>query len=102
MILLCFTTCSSLEEARKIAKELLAKRLIACANIIPKIESHYLWKERLEKGNEALLALKTKRELQGNVEEEIKRLHSYKLPAIEFVEASAGKEVREWVEGETK
>ena len=100
--LICFTTSTNAAEARKIAKTLLKKKLIACANIIPKIESHYLWKGRLEKGNETLLILKTKRELQGRVEEEIKRLHSYELPVIEFVETSVSAPVQEWVEKETK
>ncbi len=99
--LICFTTCSSKEEARKIAKDLLAKRFIACANIIPKIESHYLWKGKLEKANETLLILKTRKELQASVEKEIKKLHSYELPAIEFVDASVSAPVQKWVEGET-
>lgn len=102
MTLLCFATCADATEARKIAKELLAKRLIACANLVPGIESHYWWKGKLKKGNEALLILKTRKELKEKLEGEIRKLHSYDLPVIEFVEASVGKEVEKWIEGETK
>ncbi len=102
MTLLCFVTCANAREAREIAKALLDKKLVACANILPGVESHYWWKGKREKGSEAMLILKTKKELQSKVEEEIKRLHSYELPVIEFVEASVGKEVQEWVKGETE
>lgn len=102
MTLLCFVTCASPEEARRIAESLLDKRLVACANILAGVESHYLWKGRREKGEEALLILKTRKELQERVREEIKKLHSYELPVIEFVEAAVSEKVREWVKGETK
>ncbi len=102
MTSLCFVTCANEGEAREIAKTLLKKRLVACANLLPKIESHYLWKGKLEKGNEALLILKTRKGLENTVAREIKKLHSYELPVIEFVEASVGKEVQEWIERETK
>jgi periplasmic divalent cation tolerance protein len=102
MTLLCFVTCKNSAEARRIASALLEKRLVACANLVPSIESHYRWKGKLEKAEEGLLILKTKRELQNKVEEEIKKLHSYELPVIEFVEANVGKAVQEWTEGETE
>lgn len=102
MTLLCFVTCSDAEQARKIASALLKKRLVACANLVPGIESHYWWQGKLEKGTEVLMILKTRKELQASVEKEIKKLHSYELPVIEFVEANASKEVQEWVERETR
>ena len=102
MTLLCFVTCANAREAREIAKTLLKKRLVACANIIPKIESHYLWKGKLEKGKEALLILKTRKELREKVEEEIRKLHSYELPVMDFFETSLNKEADKWLEGETE
>ena len=101
MTLLCFVTCSSPEEARKIADSLLEKRLIACANILTGVESHYLWKGKLEKGSEALLILKTGKGLQAKVEKEIKKLHSYELPVIEFFDVKTSKVVEKWIEKET-
>lgn len=102
MALLCFVTCANAAEARKIAKALLGKGLVACANILPKIESHYRWKGKLCKDNEALLILKTRKALQQKLSGEIRKLHSYELPSIEFVSARAGKEVEDWIKKETK
>ena len=101
MAALIFLTCKNSAEARKIALELLRKKLVACANIVPKIESHYLWKSKIEKSKEALLILKTRKGLRKKVEAEIKKMHSYELPVIEFIEVKTGKEVEKWVEGET-
>jgi len=102
MTLLYFATCANAAEARKIAKVLLEKKLVACANIVPKIESHYWWKGKLEKANETLLILKTKKELQKQVEKEIKSIHSYKLPVMDFFETKMNKEAEKWLEKETK
>lgn len=99
---LIFVACKNSKEARKIAKALLHKRLAACANIIPKVESHYRWKGKIENAGEALLILKTRKKLRAKVEKEIKKLHSYELPAIEFIEAKAGKEIEKWIGTETK
>ena len=102
MTLLCFVTCKDEEEAKKISKSLLEKKLVACASIVPKIESAYRWKGKLESSSEALLILKTRKGLKEEVMAEVKKLHSYELPVIEFVEAGSEQTVEEWVEEETK
>ncbi|HSX04190.1 MAG TPA: divalent cation tolerance protein CutA, partial [Rhabdochlamydiaceae bacterium] len=45
-------TCRNLEEARKVARHLIEKKLVACANIIPHIESLYLWNDKIETDQE--------------------------------------------------
>mgnify|MGYP001592509352 CR=1 FL=1 len=52
-------TAPDLKTARKLAKAALEARLIACANLVPGIESHYRWQGKVERGNEVLLVLKT-------------------------------------------
>jgi len=89
MALLCFVTCRDEKEARKIAEKAVEKRLAACANIIPSIESHYRWRGKLENASEAMLILKTRENLREQLSAEIKKIHSYELPAIEFIEAGA-------------
>jgi periplasmic divalent cation tolerance protein len=37
----------------------LKARLAACVNLVPRMESHYWWQGRLEKGAEVLMVLKT-------------------------------------------
>ncbi len=75
-------TTSSLLEAKKIAKALLNKKLCACVNIIPKINSMYVWKGTLHDEKEVLLVIKTKKELFKQVSTEVKRLHSYTVPEV--------------------
>src|SRR5207245_4508124 len=56
---LVLVTAPDVPAARKLAKAALQARLIACANLIPKIESHYWWQGKIESGAEVLLLLKT-------------------------------------------
>ena len=52
---LIYITTSGANEAESIARTLLEKRLIACANILPAATSFYYWEGRLEKADEAVL-----------------------------------------------
>ena len=52
-------TAPDLKTARALAKAALAARLIACANLLPKVESHYTWKGKTERSDEVLVILKT-------------------------------------------
>ncbi len=56
---IAFVTAPDLKTARRLASLALEARLIACANIVPKIESHYWWQDKIERGGELLLILKT-------------------------------------------
>jgi len=102
MSILILVSCKNAREARKIAKALLGKKLVACANIVPKVESHYWWKKKIRKDSESLLLLKTNKRLQGLALKVIEKEHSYKLPVIELVEAKADSLVEKWIEKETK
>lgn len=102
MSILIFVTCKNTAEARKIAKALLKRKLAACANIVPKMESHYWWKGKLRKDSEALLIAKTSKRLEGLALKVIEKEHSYDLPVIELVEARADTKVEKWIEKETK
>lgn len=102
MPLLVFVTCSSADEAKRIARHLLEKRLVACANIVPRVESHYWWKGKLVEDNEALLILKTMARLSEEVRGEIEKLHSYEAPVIEFLSTEMNKKAMQWLDSETK
>ena len=58
---LVLVTAPNLKIARRLAREALRARLIACANLVPKIESHYRWQGKIESSPEVLLLLKTTR-----------------------------------------
>ena len=87
---LIMVTCSSQEEARRISERLLAKQLVACASILPKMESRFWWKGRLDRAVEFLVTMKTKQANFKKIESEIKRVHSYEVPEIIAVPIVAG------------
>ena len=73
-------TAPDLKTARALAKAALEARLIACANIVPKIESHYWWQGKIESGKEVLLILKTKKAKLHALEELVLAQHPYETP----------------------
>lgn len=70
-------TAPDLKTARRLARAALKAKLVACANLVPKIESHYRWREKLEVGNEVLLILKTTRRNLPELEKLVLALHPY-------------------------
>lgn len=76
-------TAPDLKTARKLARVALEQRLIACANLIPKLESHYRWQGRIESGAEVLLIMKTTAGLVRSLERTVLANHPYDTP--EFV-----------------
>ncbi len=45
-------TAPDLKTARKLAQAALQAKFVACANLVPKIESHYWWQGKLERGDD--------------------------------------------------
>jgi len=76
-------TVPDVKTGRRLARAALEARLIACANLIPRIESHYWWQGRIEAGAEVLLILKTTGARLAALESLILALHPYDTP--EFV-----------------
>lgn len=74
------TTASSEEEATKIARHLVERRLAACVNIVPRITSIYRWKNKVEEAGEWLLVVKTTAAAFASVREMIAEVHSYEVP----------------------
>jgi len=97
-----FVACKNGKEAEKIAIALLKKRLVACANIVPKISSLYWWKGKIVQEEEALLLLKTLKKNQKKIIQEIKKIHSYSIPCIEFMGVKTNKECEKWLWREIK
>jgi len=93
-----FTTAGSQEEAVKIAHSLVERRLAACVNIVPRIESVYRWQGKVESATEWLLLIKTQAKLFEGVRDAVKELHSYDLPECVMLEVSAGiQEYLDWI-----
>ena len=96
------TTVGVKEEAERIGRRLVDRRLAACAQIAGPIKSIYRWKGKIEEAEEWQCIIKSRRSYYREIEEEIKTLHSYELPeiiAFDINEASA--EYADWIVLET-
>ncbi len=75
-------TANSEEQARTIAHDLLAKKLIACANLVP-VNSLFMWDGQLQDEREVLMIIKTQSSVfKDKVIEAVKALHSYDVPEV--------------------
>jgi len=72
-----------MKTARRLARAALEARLAACANLVPKLESHYWWQGKMCRATEVLIVLKTTAGKLGALEKLIVAEHSYDTP--EFV-----------------
>jgi periplasmic divalent cation tolerance protein len=101
--IIIFITASSSEEAKTIATALVEDKLVACVNIIPQIRSIYWWEGKVCQDDEVMLVSKTKRALFTSIVDQVKSLHSYKVPEIIAFSISEGlPEYLSWIEEVTQ
>ncbi len=96
-----YITNPSKEEAVKLARHLLEKKLIACANIFP-ITSVYRWEGKIAEEGEFVLIGKTFEEKFEKVKTEVEKIHPYKIPCITKIPVEPNKKYLDWLEGEIK
>jgi periplasmic divalent cation tolerance protein len=82
------TTVGSLEEARRLARVIVERKLAACAQL-SQIESFYPWKGSLQNEPEIRISFKSTEQNYRSLEAAIVELHPYELPAIHAVEVVA-------------
>ncbi len=88
--IIVFSTVPTIEEAKSIARKLVEKKLAACVNIIPSIESIYFWKEEICEDKEVLMIIKTTLERFSMLEKVILDNHSYTCPEIIYTSIEGG------------
>jgi periplasmic divalent cation tolerance protein len=77
-----YVTCASVNEAREIARSLVAERLIACANIIDGMQSVYWWQGQVAEDSETVLLLKTRADRVETTIARVRALHGYEVPCV--------------------
>jgi periplasmic divalent cation tolerance protein len=88
--------------ADKLANELVERKLAACVNIIPKVKSVYRSEGKVEKADELLLTIKTRRALVLEIGEFIRKNHPYDLPETISLPIGAGtKQYLDWIGANT-
>jgi periplasmic divalent cation tolerance protein len=77
-----FSTFPDVETARKISRELVDSALVACASIIPVLESIYYWNEKVETSTESLAIFKLTAARYSEFESRLCALHPYDVPEV--------------------
>jgi len=92
-------TAPDMKTARKLTKAALEARLIACANLIPRIESHYWWQGKVERSAEVLMVSKTTSRCVAALEKLIVRKHPYDTPEFVVLPLNRGnKRYLDWLQ----
>ncbi len=96
------STFESADDAARVGRELVARRLAACVNIVPGVRSIYRWQGQVEDAGEVLAVVKTR---QGRLRELVAALtdlHPYTLPEILVLPSAGGSGAyAAWVIAET-
>ena len=94
------TLCNKKEIADKIIESLLQKKLVAGSQIY-EVYSKYWWDNNIEESKEYKLEFRTKESLFTEIENEIKKIHDYKVAEISYYEIKgAGREFMDWIDSE--
>lgn len=95
---ICWTS-GSIDEARKVSRYLVQERHVACAQIIPWIESIYMWNNQLETTQESKVVMKTHRNNFEAIKKIIIENCKYQIPEIIFHAIDGGnEEYMQWLQ----
>jgi periplasmic divalent cation tolerance protein len=83
-------TAPNLRVARVLARGAVQAKLVACANLLPRIESHYWWQGKLESDGEALILFKTTKARLPALEKFILANHPYDTPEFLALPMASG------------
>lgn len=83
-------TCPTSEVGGTLARELVARGLVACVSLVPGVRSIYRWKGEICEDQEVMLVMKTTLARLGELMEVIPSLHPYEVPEILALPVDAG------------
>ena len=81
-VLVVLVTCPTRRHATRVARAVIAKRVAACVNILPGLESVFWWAGKVDSARETLLLIKTTASCFGLLRDTVLSLHPYELPEI--------------------
>ena len=85
-----FMTAGNRDEALRIAEVLVEKKLAACVQVLPQMDSVFRWQGKIERQNEVLLIAKTVSTKFAALEKAVRANHSYEMPEIVAVPITEG------------
>lgn len=99
---MAITTVPSAEAGRRLVRQLVDRRLVACGTILPGGLSIYRWKSAIEETPEAVVLLKTRVEKWEELKTIFPQLHPYEVPELIAVPVMGGhKPYLDWLSAET-
>ena len=99
--MMIYITASDGAEAKRIGRELVEARLIACANVIGAMTPIFRWEGEVREGSEAILIAKTSQAMSEKVVEAVRASHSYDCPAVVALPIAHGNPAfLEWIHAE--
>ena len=96
------TTVGSAQDAQKLAREILARRLAACVQIEAAITSCYRWQGRLCDEPEVRVTIKTLPECEAPLQALFETAHPYELPQFVGSIGRASVAYAQWVRSEVE
>ena len=96
------TSVASRDDADRLARDVVAARLAACAQVTGPMTSHYHWKGTLERAEEWQCHLKTTRTRWPDVERFLRENHPYELPEIVMLPLAGSEAYLDWVRDEVE
>jgi periplasmic divalent cation tolerance protein len=95
-------TAPSLKVARGLAQAALTEHLVACANLVAGVESHYWWRGKMESSRETLIIFKTTRRRLAPLQKLILKKHPYDTPEFVVLTITSGsRRYLDWLEKST-
>ena len=97
------TTLANREDALRLARLLLERKLIACAQLSDSVQSLYWWQNEIVDAREIVLTMKTTNDLFAELTQIIQDQHPYDVPEIIGTEIVATSQpYLDWLESEVK
>jgi len=100
-ISILLTTVSKKSGAVRLARAALNAKAAACVQILPPMESHYVWKGKREKTREFLVLAKTSTRKAATLEKLWSRLHPYDCPELITLSGRAASSYARWIKSST-
>ena len=99
---MAMTSVPSLDAGKKLVRELVERRLVACGSVIPGAHSIYRWKGKIEAVDEAVILMKTRVERWDELKSVFPTLHPYDVPELVLIPIMGGhKPYLDWLSAET-
>jgi periplasmic divalent cation tolerance protein len=96
-MLIIYTTCANLDEAKLLGKQIIDKRLAACVNFWS-VDSMYTWNGKFESVSEVMMSTKTFESKRQEVDDLITQNHSYSCPIIAGIDVRRiNRQYKEWM-----